>query len=407
MARLRTFGFETNSITAGVEWDIMGVGGTGSVVTTNARTGTYCGQISTLASGSDSGFNTQFITAAGNGPFYARFYFLVTTLPTADNTIFRFTNTAFGTAELQVRLSSTGTLKLFYRLSAVQTQIGSASNPLTTGQWYCIEVKFDKSGGAAANVAELKIDGVVVATASNITIDAGVLGMTFGGNLQGEAQTQALWFFDDCAINDSSGSFQNSYPGSGKVLRLLPNAAGDVNTFATQTGGTAGSANNFTRVSEVTPDDATTLNGSNTLNQEDLFNLGNTGLSLLDKINVVHVEARFRNNIADATTAITFEAEKAAAGTKSSSSAIIPNSTAFKTNTIAVPNTPPLTLYQDPNSLDWNQSTLDAMQAGYKLTTGGTNRIEITSIWATVDYTPAIRSKIVAINQAVKRSTNY
>jgi hypothetical protein len=237
---------------------------------------------------------------------------------------------------------------------------------------------------------EARLDGVVFATTTTAATIDGTNAFVWG-NTDGDSTLNI--YFDDIAVNDTSGSAQTSYPNDGKVLYLRPNAAGDINTFATQTGGTAGAANNFTRVDEVTPNDATDFNGSSTLNEEDLFNFGNSGIGASDTVNVVEVHGRFRNSTADATAKVTFEIEKTSGGTKTSSAAITPNSTTWRTNVAGTtePKTAAIVTYTDPDGAAWTQSTLDSLQAGYKLTTGpGTagRRIDVTAVWVVIDYTP-------------------
>ena len=94
----------------------------------------------------------------------------------------------------------------------------------------------------------------------------------------------------------------------------------------------------------------------------------------------------------DATTKITFEIEKAAVGTLALSTAVAPNSTAWTTRNRAN-QLGTIVLYKDPDNVNaWTQATLDTMQIGFKLTTGGTNKIIVTSMWASVDYVPGVAS---------------
>lgn len=283
-----------------------------------------------------------------------------------------------------IALTSTGTLILTNN----GTGIGSASSTVNDGNWHMLEIKMDTTPATGSRVIEARLDGSVFATSATQTVGT-CSDIFLGGNGLAEAQTQGEWWFDDVALNDNTGGSQNSYPGSGKILQLYPSAAGDVNTFATQTGGTAGSSNNYTRVNEVPPDDATSFNGSNTLNQQDLFNVTNSGIGASDTVNVVMVGGRFRNNTADTTTAIEFQIEKTSGGTLSSSSAIIPDTTSWNTNGTSAPRNYPLVTYQDPDGAAWTQTTLDSMQIGYIISAGSTNRIDVTNVWASVDYTPA------------------
>lgn len=403
MGRLWSSGFGLNSTGSQVEW--AATSGSPTIQTSVVRSGTYAGQINSLSSGTIKGFFSRIGTGNATGPYFVRFYFYYSTLPSADNTIFSWQETTL-TDRIYIKLSSTGTLKLFDE----DGQIGSASSALSSATWYRIEIKADLSGSAGSHVVEAMIDGSAFATSSTRSISTGIKWYIIGGNLLSESQTTGNWYFDDLAINDNTGSFQNSYPGAGNIIYLRPSAAGDANSFATQTGGTAGSSNNYTRVNEVTPDDATTFNGSNTTNQEDLFNVDDSGIGSGDAINVVQVGLRFRNNTADASTTVKLEAEKTSGGTIAQSSGISPNTTTWSTNTATGLNTHknyPLTLHQDPDNSNWTQSTVDSMQIGYKITTGGTNRIDVSTLWAIVDYTPTIAFSVsVSDSSTVSESIN-
>jgi len=374
-----------NTVTTGIEF--TATSGSPTISSTTVRSGTYAGRISSLASATQMRFRLQYVSSAGNGPYFARLYLRVHTAPSAANRIITMRDTGNGADRCWITLDNSSTLALF---NGGGSQIGSSSSALTADTWYMVELRIDRSPAGGSQIIEARLNGTVFATSSAQTIstNAGDT-LNFGGNLNGEAQTTGDWFFDDIAVNDSTGSFQKTYPGSGKIIALRPNAAGDANSFVTQTGGTAGSSNNYTRVNEVTPDDATTFNGSSTLNQEDLFNVTDSGLTVSDMVNCVFILMRFRNNTADATTAIKAEIEKTASGTIQQSSALIPNSTLWKTTSTGstFPIGSLLVAYQDPDGANWTKSTLDTMQIGYKLTAVGTNRIDVTNIAAMVDYT--------------------
>lgn len=393
MARIASSGFELNSAAANIEFGILS---TPTISSTTVRSGGFSGRISSLVSATNMSFQLTHHSSDNNGPLFYRFYLRIATLPTGNNDIFAIRNTA-STSMATVALTSTGTLRL---QTSTATLVGSASPALNTGVWYRVEVKIDNTGGAGAGVLVGKLDGIEWASTSAATFATGVAKVQYGGNINSEAQTQGDWFFDDVAVNDATGTSQNSWPGSGKIIHLLPDSAGDVNTFATQTGGTVGAANNFSRVKEVPPDDATTFNGSNILNQEDLLNCAASGLAATDSIKVVQVGGRFRNNIADATTALKFEVEKTGSGTKTQSVAIVPNTTSWNTLQAASPfATYNITLYLDPDGNYWTNTTLDSMQIGYKITTGGTNRVEVTSVWALVEYDPVTMPLVATIGQ--------
>jgi hypothetical protein len=393
MGRLWQSGLELNSATSAVECDTISGAGV-SIDSSIKRTGSYSLKL-TSSNGTRQGIVQQFASAAGNGPFYLRFYIYIGTAPTGNNGIAVFSSGSLINSAIQayIYMTSSSTLVLNYNNAGSLTQIGSASSALSTATWYRIELKVDKSGGNGANIVEGLIDGVSFASASNLTIQSGSLAVRLGTNMAANPDTAGVLYFDDVAINDSTGSFQTGYPGSGQIIHLKPSSAGDSNGFLAQVGGTAGSTNNFTRVNEIPPDDATSYNGAALLSAEDLFNCDDSGIASGDTVNVVAVGVRMADLVgADATAAFKLEIEKTSGGTKSQSATLIPNSTSWITNASAVPRNYPLVTYQDPDSSNWTQSTLDSMQIGYIQTATNVQTIAVSNVWASVDYTLALAS---------------
>lgn len=389
MTRLWSCGFELASSTNGMEF--VPAGGTPSNVTIQTspvRSGSRSANTVMLSSNAKA-LGYQWRASAGAVNVYFRTYFYINTLPVNTTKIIALSQSvsfAINSTAPSIKLTSSGTLQLFNGV----TQIGSDSSALSTGTWYRIEMHYDSTPAGGSEVLEARVEGTNFASSSALTLSMNTIScLNLGANMDAAVVTSTgSWNFDDVAINDNSGSFQNSYPGDGKIIHLRPNATGDANAFAFQNGGTAGSANNFTRVNEVPPDDAATRNGSATLNDEDLFNCDDSGIGAGDTVNLVAVGGRFSDNTADATAAFKLEIEKTSAGTITQSAAIIPNSTTWFTNAPADPKNYPITLYQDPDGSNWTQTTLDSMQIGYKVTAAGVNRIQLTNVWALVDYTP-------------------
>lgn len=380
MSRLLTSGFETNSVTAGIEWTT--IHSTPSIQTSVVRSGTYALEITSLGSTSIKGLRYQFGAANGNGPFFLRIYFRYAAAPSAANQIMQFLDSS-AVMRAAIELNSDGTLQL----RDEDGTIGSPSSALVADTWYRVELMVDISGAGGAHIVTARIDGTNFATASNRNISTGVNLIRIGGNLAGEAQTTGDWFFDDVAVNDATGSFQTSWPGSGKVIMLVPNAAGEANAWLNTAGG-AGASTNFQLVDEIPPNDGTDLVQSNTLNAVDMYNVTNNSLGFTDTVNLVSLMVRMRNNTSDAVTSFRVRAEKAAGGTVSESADIIPNSATWRTNDPGAVKTSPLTLYQDPDAMNWSKTTLDSLQAGVKLTAAGTNNVQVSALYVMVDYTP-------------------
>jgi hypothetical protein len=277
MARLITAGAELNTLTTSVE--IAGSGGAAmSVSSSIVKSGSYAYRCNGLSSGVNSFLSFQ--TTSVLDVAFARVNFYVATLPTAANTVIRL-NDGSNNTRARLTIDSTGKLSM--------PSINTNGPTLSVGFWYCIEFRLDRTPASGSHQVYCRVNGGNEFGSSALTLSSGFNRFWVGGNMNATAETQTTgdWYFDDIAVNDNTGSYQNSYPGPGSVIALRPNAAGDVNTFATQTGGTAGAGNNFGRVNEVTPDDATTFNGSSTLNEEDLFNCGDSGLPANAIVSVV------------------------------------------------------------------------------------------------------------------------
>lgn len=372
MARVWSTGFELGSPNTGVEFD--NVSASGSIVTSPVRSGTYAARANPSAATCQ--IRKDLFTGDQASIGYARFYLRIATLPGVNTDVLRWVNAALSTVA-RVRLTPAGTLAL---LTGAGSAIGSASAALTAGVWYRVEIKNDATTSPGA--LEARLDGVAFASGANnvqgswTRLDLGVL-----------TSTSADLYFDDVAVNDASGAFQNSWPGAGSIIHLRPSSAGD-STQWTIGGGTP-AATNFGSVGEASPDDATTLVHTNADARTDLYGVGASGLGGRDTVNVVAIGARFRNDIADAATAFKVQVEKTGGGTLAQSAAIVPNSATWRSNASATPFTHPLTTYQDPDGAAWKPGTLATMQIGVVSTAPGTNPVQVSGLWALVDYTPA------------------
>lgn len=415
--RLYQHGFELNSQAAGMEFTGTPAGANTSNV--QARTGTYSGRLNSLASTTRKFFEQQFLAAAGNGPYFIRSYVYFVTLPSAENFFFALYNSGT-TFSAGISIDAGGLLRLYNGSASV---VGSPSSALSLNTWYMVEMWYDRSPAGGSQILKARLEGVEFAAATNLTITNQVMRLALGGNLNGEAQTTGDWYFDDVAINnsvttDSNGvtTTQTSYPGSGKIaLYLRPSADGDNHGLATQVGGTAGAANNFTRMDETpTPNDVTDYNGDTTLNATDDYNIDNTsgGIGASDVINVVAVNVRYAGAAASANSGFKVRIKKAASGTVFESAEITPATATWVTNANLNPFIPPILLVADPDGAAWSKSTLDSAQIGARISTSAANAAYVSCMWVSVDYTPAAGAAFIArpspvMNQAVNRASRY
>ncbi|MFD5656933.1 hypothetical protein [Streptomyces hirsutus] len=382
MARVWTCGFELQSVTPGVE--IQTVTGTPTISTTIRRAGAAALRINPAAA---TQYVEQQLDSGTVKRTFHRLYLRVTTLPSADVTVYGIGQSGYFPGLL--RLTTTGTLVL--RDGFTSTNIGTTSAPLVTGRWYRVELDYTDTAGPAGSVTG----------AFRAYIDGALFSDTLCSNINGwsririGAQNAVSTDFhvDDVAVNDVAGTVQNALPGPGNVVHLRPDSAGDANGFATAVGGTAGAANNHTRVAEVTPDDATsyvetTAAGTTTIDDYNLSSPATAGIGADDTITLVHVCGRIGSTAATAATLV-YRLKAQAAGTTSESASVSVALAGWATNKAAAPYVPQLTSYADPQTgAAWTRAALDAAQIGVRTNVSQATIRRVSALWALVEYVP-------------------
>lgn len=380
MARLKSFGFETGSATALVEVTSFVING-GSVTNTVARSGTYSFRSLNTGATATSFCRMNFAAANANGPFFARAYIRLDDAPAAITNIFMFGD---GSAVIAgIRLATNATFELWDT-----AKIGSSSSAITVndGAWHLLELKYFNNTGTTKGEFDARLDGVSFSSTTAAAAPGGVVRVVIGVNT---TTTSYDMYFDDCAVNDSTGSSQTSFPGSGSIVHIHPDSAGDNNAFTVQVGGTAGAANNFTRVLEVTPNDATDYNADVLSGTIDDFNMDATPASINSSatINVVEVHSRFAGALTINEAAFKVRIKSASGGTVSEGTAVTPTATTWSSDDVSTPQLPTLVLYNDPDGNAWKKGTLDTAQVGYRISTTNTNAAQISTVWTLIDYT--------------------
>lgn len=404
MTRFWDCGFELNSITANVELTAV-TGAAATIVSTagKVRSGVYCGKIASLSSGSRAGFGYQSTSLSDTAAYWYRFCVMFDTRPSAENTIWTrtATNVITGTITAKVTIDNTGVLRLYN----ATTQIGSASSALSTGVQYTIEVRVDRSPAAGSHVLEARIDAAAAfATASNLTINAGVASWV-GGNLNAEAQTTGTWYFDDLAINDSTGSNDTAYPGIASLAMVYPNATGD--NAQGSAGGSSPGTTAWDSMDQFPPVDATTywqLVTDADIAEVNVISSATAGITGTVK----HVAIGYRiNRASNATCTIQARVKSQASGTTASSTAANVATTAWHTNVSPGPPKPyPLVQYTDPQGGGaWTTALIDTMQIGVGAP-DATPDVWVTSLWAYVEYIPSTAAtSLVVETRRVQRNS--
>lgn len=379
MARLWTGGAELQATAAGVEWSAV-INAAPAIETTTKRSGNAAWRISNAAA--IEGFRQ--IHTVAQGAFFFRFYLYIVAMPTSAALVIGGSRQT-GAAKAVIRLTSGGALQLYnFEDSA---QVGSDSSALSTATWYRIELAYD-STTLNATTCEAKIDGTTFASG---TIDIAAVPNSFGCFTNG-ADATLDYIVDDLAINDASGSFENTWCGEGEVICLRPNGNGDNSDW----GGSDGNGtDNYLLVDEVPPD-ATDYVEDNTANQIDDYNLEATPAAMdsSDTINVVHVGVYAAVSDATATDPdIVLRIKASAAGTVEESASLDCNSLTFQ-GPVPLPLTTTnyaLTLYDLPgaSTTAWTKADLDVAQAGVRVAVTDAHFARVAALWVLVDHKPA------------------
>lgn len=285
-ARVWSSGAELNSLTADMEISSSS-GTTPTVDSTTKRSGAYAYRANT--SSNTATIYKSWASSAQSNKFWFRTYIRIATAPGTEIGVIRIGTTTNN--KVGVRMNSDRSIELWNEEDSAQ--IGSASSALATNTWYRVEV-YVNTTTLASTEAELRLDGVKTAS----TVDSGTINLTAGidrltwGIL---TSTTSDLYFDDIAINDSTGRTDN-WPGEGKIVHLNPDANGATNSWSREPTNCNGSSNNYECVDENTPNDATDYIYSSTVNQTNHFDLESTataGLTSGDYIKLVSVGNRY------------------------------------------------------------------------------------------------------------------
>lgn len=201
MARLWTTGLELNST-----GEFTSLVGAPTIVTSPIRNGFYA-----LRTNATLGDVWARYTYSGSGvaiAFY-RFYLYIATAPDFSCTIFGNEDTAGSGLQDLVVLNNNRTLQL--------NGVGTASSALNLNTWYMIETKLDMTT-KATSTSELRLNGVSVSTGTaDLSINTNQARVNIG---VASADIIADLYFDDIAINDTSGSTDISWPGELGIVGL-------------------------------------------------------------------------------------------------------------------------------------------------------------------------------------------
>ena len=231
MARLFFTGWEAGDTTAGGIGFAEGGGSTGAfsatVVSTSPHGGGFRLDVVT-ASAATAGQDFPAFTGATARDYFLRVYVRKTANP-ANALDLLILAQAGGSRIASARLNTNGTVTLI--AADGTTVIGSASAALNNGQWYRVEFRAQVNT-ATTGVTELRIDGSTVTGTNVSNANLGTVApgqVSVGWTITGVTSTATI-SFDDLAVNDGTGTQQNTWPGDGKIVHLDPTADSAIGT---------------------------------------------------------------------------------------------------------------------------------------------------------------------------------
>ena len=271
MTRLWTDGFEFR--------DLVGycTGFSAGINTTVKRSGNASAKIANTGPTSEGWFTFSFDPIS---EFYLRFGMYVDTSKDWPQIIWRSGSTDAGYVNF-------GTCNIIRAVTTVGGLVGTGTTSLFESVWYLIEVHVIMN--ATTGKIEVKLDGMstleidFTGNTGAGTIDTIEFFIGYGG--LGEIQSA---YFDDLALNDTAGGVDDSWPGEGKIIVMMPN---DDSTPLELTPSAA--SDHHLLVDEVPTDGDTTYVEGSVVDEEDMYKLTPSGLVDVD-INRVWTEARSR-----------------------------------------------------------------------------------------------------------------
>lgn len=234
------------------------------------------------------------------------------------------------------------------------SDVATGSTTLQVDTWYLLEawLKVDDSAG----VFQVRLDGTSEISFSGDTkpgSETNIASMRSGGGVTWAST--GTTYIDDIAINDTTGSVDNSWCGDGHVELYEADGAGDHTGLSI--GGSSPPANNWQAVDDIPANDDTDYTYSSTPGDYDLYTVADTtDLSSVD-IKRARVEARAKESVASTGTVALMVKTGGTEYTGSAQSLLTSYSLAFQEEWRLNPAT----------GLAWTIAELDALQAGVKV----------------------------------------
>ena len=212
--------------------------------TTNQRSGSAC--IGTTTTGKLRSFYLGPVSTT----YYTRFYFRKGSgNPSSSETIASF-NMIASAVIIQLRVTTGGALEVY---DPAGPAVRATSAALTANTWYRIECSFI----TGALTCTVRVDGVDLWTNGDISPVGGTPNRM---QLSGGSTSAFAVYFDDIAVNDTTGAANNSWCGDGKALLFVPTSDASIGNW---TGGAAGTTALYDALNNTPPVGVASGSGTN------------------------------------------------------------------------------------------------------------------------------------------------
>jgi hypothetical protein len=395
MVRVYEAGAEIASMSVGYEVDTRIGAGTFDLETTVTRGSRYSYKCNLTSTDGVYNKSTLYSSPTTND-VYAKFDFYI-----GANGLWAFSTPIIfqlqegGTRVLQLQMTSSGSLKMLDTNDSVVV----TGPTLSTGTWYCIEVRFAYNAGGS--VGYLRVDGVdygngtVGDGSTRNKVEQILFGSTAGYTALGST---TYWYFDNLLVNDSSGSSQTSWVGEQRLVYASPISQGDAPAsgdyyWEHESGGiSSGDTTNYTRVDEMpwSTSDYVRKNSSDSGQYATDWYVPETystlGIGANDDITVLAVGG-YMSGTGGTVREFTYIYQETSGGTKVSSSALSAAANAdFIYDVNDVVGKPLHIIY--PTAL--TGSDVNNMQFGVEASMDNARQIRCNCCWLSISYTPEV-----------------
>ncbi len=344
---------------------------------------------------------------------YFRCYMNFASLPTASGSVLRIDDVDY----MSAHLTPGGKFQFF----GSTTQYGSDSAvTVAVGTLYRVELSATYNATLLTG-GELQINGMSVGSVSGLSLTPGAGNETYqAGWIDASMGNSISCYLDDIAINDNTGSAQNSWPGDSKIVLSLPISDKARGSWVSGSGSGTGTTNlwdainNTPPVGVVSPDGVTacisnTISGATAPNGD--FNMAtyaSLGIQPWDTINCI--------------TMVIVHGEDAATGAKTGTFNILSNPTQSGTDTVGLLNvagfgpgvsgavgTYPTGWAVERGTVQYNPvvDVNTSPVCRITKTDTGTRYADCCFMGLYIDYTPRPRPRNYVVSQAVKRASHF